>query len=176
MEIFILCLTIFFVRIIDVSMGTVRVIVTVKGKSVLASLIGFFEVLIWFLIAREALNVETPTLFINIVVAVSYAGGYAAGTFLGSVLSNRFVSGNYGVQVIMDCMDRTKIDRIRKEGYAVSVIDVEDKEGDTVDRCMLMIMIKKKRLDHLKKLIKSIDNNAFIVINETKMVHNGFFK
>ena len=35
-----LCLKIFFVRIIDVSLGTVRTIFSVKGKNLIASLIG----------------------------------------------------------------------------------------------------------------------------------------
>ena len=36
--------------------------------------------------------------------------------------------------------------------------------------------INKKRLSHLKKVIKELDDKAFIVVNETKMVHNGYFK
>ena len=46
MELFILCVKIFFVRILDVSLGTVRMIITVKGNKLVASLIGFFEILV----------------------------------------------------------------------------------------------------------------------------------
>ena len=51
-----LCKKIFFVRIIDVSLGTIRTIMTVKNKRFIAAFIGFFEVLIWFLIVRKALD------------------------------------------------------------------------------------------------------------------------
>ena len=49
MELLLLCLKIFFVRILDVSMGTLRTVITVKGKTLYASLVGFVEVFIWLL-------------------------------------------------------------------------------------------------------------------------------
>ena len=88
MELLFLCLKIFFIRICDVSLGTVRMIVTVKGKTLLASLIGFIEVLIWFLVVKEALNTDSTSIF----VALSYAGGYATGTLVGGTLSKKFIT------------------------------------------------------------------------------------
>ena len=61
-----LCFKIFFVRIIDVSLGTARTIIMVRGKGLIASIIGFFEVFVWFLIVREALNTTESGLFIAI--------------------------------------------------------------------------------------------------------------
>jgi len=51
-----LCLRIFFTRILDVSLGTVRTLFTVKGKTAIASLVGFVEVMVWFLVVRTAFN------------------------------------------------------------------------------------------------------------------------
>ena len=39
-----LCIKIFLVRILDVSLGTVRTIMTVKNKNLIASIIGFIEI------------------------------------------------------------------------------------------------------------------------------------
>ena len=66
MELLILCFKIFFVRIIDVSLGTFRTMETVKGKTKEATIIGFFELLIWFLIVKEALNTTSNSIFIAI--------------------------------------------------------------------------------------------------------------
>ena len=66
MELLFLCLKIFFVRIIDVSMGTVATILTVKGKKILASVIGFIEILLWFLIVKEALNTDETSILVDI--------------------------------------------------------------------------------------------------------------
>ena len=58
MDLVILCIKIFFARIIDVTLGTVRTIYSVKGKTFTAGFIAFFEISIWFMVVREALNTE----------------------------------------------------------------------------------------------------------------------
>lgn len=66
-----LCVKIFFCRILDVSLSTVRTILSVRGKTLQATAIGFFETLVWFLIVREALASDAG----GLALAVSYAGG-----------------------------------------------------------------------------------------------------
>ena len=41
---------------------------------------------------------------------------------------------------------------------------------------MLYIQIKNQSLSKLTSLIKKLDKNAFIIVNETKYVENGYFK
>ena len=166
----ILCLEIFLVRIIDVSLGTIRTIFSVKGKSLVASLIGFIEVTIWFLIVREALNTDSNSIW----VTLSYAGGFATGTYIGGMLSKKFINGNLGVQIITDDANDSMISILRKEGYAVSVIDVKGQNND--EKYMLFVEITNRNFEHLKKIVKSIDPKAFIVVNETKFVQNGYLK
>lgn len=167
----ILCLKIFAVRIIDVSLGTIRTVFTVKGKTMIAATMGFIEVLVWFLIVKEALNTDETSIF----VAIAYAGGFATGTFVGGKLSDYFIEGTLGIQVILSDQKDSVIDAIRKEGYAVSVMDVKGQDkGKT--KYMLFIEINKKYLDSLKRLIKELDPKAFLVVNETKYVQNGFIK
>lgn len=170
MEILFLCIKIFCVRIMDVSLGTMRTIVTVKGNKIVASLIGFIEVFIWFMIVREALNVESTSIWI----AIAYAGGYASGTYIGGVLSEKLIKGNFGVQVITSKRDNDLIALLKKSGFGVSVIDVRS-EDDQNEKYMLFIEIDKTKFNDLKKLIKKYDEKAFIVVNETKAVYNGYF-
>lgn len=171
MALFLLCLKIFFVRIIDVSLGTVRTLITVKGRTLLASMVGFIEIFVWFVIVKEALNTTETSLWI----AVAYSLGFATGTYIGGYLSDRFIKGNFGVQVVTSNNNHKLIDVLRKEGYAVSVIDVKGQDK-AKEKYMLFIEIKKNNFDHLKKLIHSIDQKAFIVVNETKYVQNGYIK
>lgn len=171
MALFFLCIKIFFVRIIDVSLGTVRTIITVKGRRTLASMVGFIEVFIWFIIVKEALNTTETSIWI----AISYSLGFATGTYIGSLLSDIFVSGTLGVQVVTSKQDNEIIKIIRNEGYGVSVVDVKGRE-DGVSKYMLFIEIDKKRITRLKNLIKKLDPKAFMIVNETKFVQNGYFK
>lgn len=170
MEILLLCIKIFFVRVLDVALGTVRMLFTVKGKRFVASTIGFIEMLIWFLIVKEALNTDLTSIWI----AVSYAGGYALGTLLGSYLSERLISGMVTVQAILSSANDEVVTMIRKAGYAVSVLDV--KGQDDKPKYLLLIEVNKKRQNTIRKLIKELDARAFVIINDSKTVYNGYFQ
>ncbi len=171
MELFFLCLKIFGARILDVSIGTVKTMLMVKGKTIIMVLLAFLEVFIWFLVAREALVTSVDSLF----VPISYSLGYATGTLLGTYLSNTFIKGIVGVQAVVEKGNKALFGAIRKHGYAVSVVDLkEDYTG--VQRDMLYFQINNRNLKKLLALLHKYDSNAFIVVNETKAVQNGFIK
>ena len=170
MSILFLCLKIFIVRIVDVTLGTLRTIITVKDKIFLASVIGFFEVLVWFLIAKEALDTASN----SILVGIFYALGFACGTYIGGKLSQRFIKGNLTVQVITTKATPEWLETLRKNGFAVSVMDINQKDNEP-DKYMFFIEINKNGFNKLYKLIKQFDKSAFIVVNESKTVINGYF-
>ncbi|MBE6140673.1 MAG: DUF2179 domain-containing protein [Firmicutes bacterium] len=171
MDILLMCLKIFFARIIDVSMGSVRTVLMVRGKSLMAGAIAFVEVFLWFIIAREALSSEISSLLIPIF----YSGGYATGTLLGTFISSKFLDGLIGVQVITLENNQKMLDEIRKNGFGVSIVDLKkDFEGKKKD--MLFIQLHKKSLKILTKIIRKHDPNAFVIINDTKYTQNGLIK
>lgn len=171
MELFLLCIKIFFARILDVSIGTVRTMLMVKGKTVIMTILAFIEVFIWFVVAREALITDVK----SILIPISYSLGYATGTLIGSCIANRFIKGIVGVQVVIAKGNERLLKAVRKHNYAVSVIDLKD-DFNGNQRDMLYFQINHKYLKNLISLIKKYDENAFIVVNDTKTVQNGFLK
>lgn len=170
MRILSICLIILFARIVDVSLSTIVTVLTVKSKRVLATVLGFIDVIIWFLVVREALTTSIKSIWI----AISYALGYAIGTFIGTTLSNKLINGKVSMQVVLDEKNESKINKIRDKGFAVSQVNCTGK--DNAKKLMLFIELDKKNINDLKNIINKIDENAFMVINETKYVVNGFFK
>lgn len=160
-----LCLKIFCVRIIDVSLGTIRTIMSVKNKNFIASLIGFFEVTVWFLIVREALNTNDKSFFI----AFSYALGFSVGTFIGGVISNKYITGYITVNVITNTKDEL-LSTLKSNGYGVSIVDLDN------GMYLFIIQINNNSFNKLKSTILKFDKKAFIVVNDTKYVQNGFIK
>ncbi len=160
-----LCIKIFLVRILDVSLGTVRTIMTVKNKNIIASIIGFLEITVWFLVVKEALNTENNSIFI----VFSYALGFSTGTYIGGIISNKYIKGYVTVQVITTNKNLENI--LRKNKYGVTTINIENK-----NQIMLIIQINNKTINELKTLINKNDQKAFVVINETKYIQNGFIK
>ena len=167
---FFLCIKIFLARILDVSIGTVRTMLMVKGRTFLTVVMAFLEVFIWFLVAREALITNVDSIFIPI----SYSLGYATGTLIGAFVSNTFIKGVVGVEVVVE-ENKTLLNTVRKHGYAVSVIDLkEDYSGKKRD--MLFFQVNNRNLKKLIALIKRYEKEAFIVVNDTRAVQNGFIK
>jgi len=170
MELFLLCLKIFFVRILDVSMGTLRTIITVKGKTLYASLVGFVEVLIWFIVVKEALNTNIQSIWI----ALAYAGGFAAGTYVGSAISKAVIKGTVSVQVITKNSKNCVTEAIKVAGYSASIVKCKGIHNDDTNY-MIYAQVDNKKLDEFKKLVSNTDKSAFITINESKEVMNGYF-
>ena len=160
-----LCIKIFIVRILDVSLGTVRTIMTVKNKNIIASIIGFIEITVWFLVVKEALNTNNNSIFI----VFSYALGFSTGTYIGGIISNKYIHGYVTVQVITTNKNLENI--IRKNNYGVTTINIKNK-----NQIMLIIQINNKTINELKTIINKNDSKAFVVINETKYIQNGFIK
>ena len=150
-----LCLKIFFARILDVSLATVRTMLTVKGKSKTAACVGFVEIIIWFLVVRTAFNSDEA----GIILAIAYAGGFAAGTFIGGFISSKFIKGTVTVQIVTSGKDDELISAIRSAGFAVTVVDVNESEYSG-ERYMLFSQIASDRLDEFKALVNEKDEKA----------------
>ena len=138
---------------------------TVKNKNIIASIIGFIEITVWFLVVKEALNTNNNSIFI----VFPYALGFSTGTYIGGLISNKYIKGYVSVQVITTNNNLENI--LRKNKYGVTKINIENK-----NQIMLIIQINNKSIDELKQIINKLDSKAFIVINETKYLQNGFIK
>ena len=146
------------------SIGSVRTIYLVKQKNFIAFILAFIEITIWFLVAQRTLTSEET----NIFVMLSYASGYATGTYVGGLINKYFVKGNLTLLVITYNDNANLIEELKNSKYGVSKVSMEE------DKMMLLIEIKKKNLQKVKKLIKSVDKNAFIIVNESLNVENGY--
>lgn len=166
-----ICIKIFLARIVDVTIGTIRTILTVRGRTYLPTFLAFFEVLIWFLVAREALNTDITSW----TIPIFYSLGYATGTLLGSIITNRFMKGFVGIQVITKSNDSKMIKSLRTSGFGVSVWPLI-KNTNTERKDMLLIHIKNRRLKEVTKIVRKYDPDAFVVISDTKYVQNGVIR
>jgi len=171
MELFLLCVKIFFARIADVTLGTIKTVFSVRGKTIKAGCLTFVEILIWFLVAREALNTDYESIWI----AIAYAGGCTAGNVIGTLISTKFVNTLISVEVTTSKATIKNINKIRDEGFGVSVVNTTSSYDDSNNN-LLFITLNSRNLEQLKKVIQEIDPNAFMVVNESKIVHNGFIK
>ena len=168
MDLYILCIEIIFARICDVSLGTVRTIMTVRGKNLLATILGFIEITIWFIMVKDALTSE----YNSILIVLSYATGYAAGTYIGGFLS-KYIKTKLCIQIIVDEENQNIINKLREAGYAVTVMNVEGYKEE--NKYMLLMEIDSDRFKALEKILNNENKKIFMMVNETKYVQNGYF-
>ncbi|MBR3523717.1 MAG: DUF2179 domain-containing protein [Bacilli bacterium] len=169
MELYILCLEIIIARICDVSLGTVRTIMTVRGKNLLATILGFLEITIWFIMVKDALTSE----YDSILIVLSYATGYAAGTYIGGFLS-KYIRTKLCIQIIIDEDNQNIISVLRSAGFAVTVMNVEG-YSEEKNKYMLLMEIDSNRFKELESILHKEDKKIFMMVNETKYVQNGYF-
>ena len=75
---------IFFARILDVSINTIRIIFVMNGRKGISTFLGFFESLIWLLaIGQIFQNIDNPASYI------AYPLGFASGIFVGMFIEEK---------------------------------------------------------------------------------------
>jgi len=154
---------IFFARVCDVSLGTVRTIITVQGRSVLAFFLGLFEVLIWItIVSTVVLQIkESP------ILVVFYAFGYATGNVVGILVERKLAFGLVVLRVITSDTGRKMAERLRNRGLAVTIFTGEGMNGPVTE---LYMAIRRKDLPWILTLVKEEDPAAFYITEQARDV------
>lgn len=162
-----LCLAVFCARIVDTSLATVRTVMVVKDRTMLAFVFAFFEVFVWFMIVREALTSVDNVL----LLAIAYSAGYACGVLVGMYITDRFIVSNVSVNIVVK-QKKEVVDALINHNFAVSVSRIKGKDLIS-NKYMIFVATTSKRIDELKSIITEIDDHAFIVVSENKSVLGG---
>ncbi len=159
-------LLIFLARIIDVSIGTLRIIFVSKGFKGLAALLGFFESLIWVLAISQVFQNLS-----NWVTYVAFAGGFAVGNYVGILLEERLAMGNQILRVITR-KDAEALDGyLREAGYAVTSVDAEGIEGAVK---ILFMVCKRRDLAKVLGIVTCYNPNAFYTVEDVRFVRETY--
>jgi uncharacterized protein YebE (UPF0316 family) len=164
----ILPLLIFFARIMDVSIGTMRLIFVSKGMKYLAPILGFFEVTIWLLAIGQIMQHLD-----NIMCYIAYGCGFAMGNFLGIVLEEKMSIGTVLIRVIPQKDTSLLSANLRKNGYGVTEVNVEGMKGQV--RMILSIINRKDIKDYIDN-VNNFNPKAFYTIEDVNAVKDGYMK
>lgn len=164
-------LIIFFGKILEVTVSTVRIVLINRGERVKGSLIAFVEVLLWLFITGTVLTGFKEDLLRVLVFAIAFA----CGNYLGSWMEDKLAFGLCSVQVIVpDGEESQKLaSGLRANDFAVTQISGKGKDGE---RELMMLHIKRKRIPQAVSIIKDSLANAVIVVNDAKVIYGGFIK
>lgn len=163
----ILPLLIFTARIIDVSLGTLRIIFISRNKRLLAPLMGFFEVLIWLLAIGQIIkNLENPACYI------AYAAGFAGGSFIGMAIENRLAIGLQIVRIITKFYVPEMIEKLKAGGYGLTTLQGEGASGPVT---VIFTIVKRKDLPEFVSIIKSVNPKVFYTVEDVRTAKEGIY-
>jgi len=160
-------LFIFAARVADVSLATIRILLLMRGKALLASVIGFFEVTIFILALNQVVgNLDDP------LRLLAYSLGFATGNFAGSRLEERLALGFATVQVISMGKSAELLAEVRERGFGVTALEGCGREGTYQ---ILHVLLKRRDLPCLLSLVRRIDDQAFVTVMDTRKIFGGYF-
>jgi uncharacterized protein YebE (UPF0316 family) len=161
LEILLTGLIIFVARICDVAIGTVRTIITVQGRTVIAFFLAIFEIIIWILVASTVISQVRS----QPILVVFYAFGYATGNVVGILVERKLAFGLIILRVISRDAGKLLCDTLRQKGQPVTVFKGEGMAGP-VDE--LYIACRRRDLKWLLSDVREIDPDAFYVIEQAR--------
>ena len=166
METMLTALLIFFCRLCDVSLGTLRMLFTVRGRKYLAGAIGVVEVSIFlWAISTVMKNINVPSNFF------AYAFGFGAGTILGITIEEKLAPGNLWVTIISKAKSKEIAEALRQVGCGVTESFGRGKDG-FVD--ILTLIIRRKDFPLALHTVQEIDTDAFVTSDHTHSVYRGY--
>jgi len=145
---------IFLARIMDVSLGTLRTISIVQGRTWAAFWLGFVEIIIWLWVVSAVIPHvrEIP------VLAIFYAFGFAFGNMVGIRLEKLLAFGHIIIRVISKKHFAKMADTIREAGFAVTTFQGEGLSGPVIE---LYIVCRRRDFMGIIRMVHSIEPDAF---------------
>ena len=158
---------IFLSRVCDVTLGTLRHVLTSRGHKNISPILGFFEVLIWIVVASQVMKQAS-----NFACYVGWAGGFAAGNYIGLLIEERIALGLQIIRIITNQECGTLIAKLQEENHGTTVVEGQGAKGPVK---IILTVVKRKNIDHLIKIIQLHNPDAFYSIEDIRDVNRGVF-
>ncbi|MGL4209890.1 MAG: DUF2179 domain-containing protein [Candidatus Adiutrix sp.] len=160
-------LVIFFGRIIDVSLGTLRIVFVSRGARNIAPIIGFVEVFIWIIVIAQVFSRAD-----SLLAYLSYAAGYSFGTYLGLTLENRIGLGFAILRLFTSNRGVDLVRTLNEHGFGATIINAE---GAVTKVNIVETVIRRVSIREVEKLIHTYDPSAFYTIEDVRTRRKGIF-
>jgi uncharacterized protein YebE (UPF0316 family) len=154
-------------RIMDVTIGTMRIVMVAKGQKFWAPILGFFEVFIWIITMSKVMqNLD------NWMCYIGYAGGFATGNWVGLILEEKLAMGIVKIQIITRKEASQLISALKDAGYGITHHDAHGANGIV---SIIHTIVKRTDIDKVDNIIMTYNPKAFYSIEEIKFVSQGVF-
>jgi uncharacterized protein YebE (UPF0316 family) len=151
-------LLIFFARIFDVSINTVRIIYVLGGRKLTSTLLGFFESFVWLMAIRQIFEHLD-----NWICYVAYPAGFAAGIFVGMIIEEKIAYGKVIVRIITRKDIQALLQYLNKQYYRYTYVKAEGPDGH---ENLVFTVLEREKLEELLITMKEILPTAFYTVEK----------
>ncbi|MBE2269467.1 MAG: DUF2179 domain-containing protein [Anaerolinea sp.] len=157
-----------FLRVLNTGIGTVRLVVVTRQQQFLASVLAFFEALLFAVSIGSVANDLN-----NVLNLAAYCGGFAIGSYVGMVIERRFITSFMTVNIIASERGHDIALALRKAGYGVTETTGEGHEGKVT---MLRSVVINRDVPKLVSVVRATHEQAFVAVEEARAVHRGWIR
>jgi len=161
-------LLIFFARLVDVSMGTMRQILIIRGRRGIASVSAFFEILIWILAISQVI-----TELGKIYYMIAFALGFAAGNYLGSYIEEKIALGYMFAYIVPKKHSGDLAHQLREAGFGVTMIHGIGLKGPEP---VYNVLFRRRDTQRLLDVIRKYDKGAFFTLMDVRAERGGYVR
>lgn len=158
---------IFTLRVVDISMYTLRVLMVVRGRKLLAMLFAFFQALVYIQAARLVFADLG-----NMAKVLGYASGFASGLVVGMLIESHLAIGYSRLRVISASRGLELEERLREAGYGVTEVAAKGMNGMVT---LLECDVFRRDARRVEQLIAEIDSQAFVTSQAVRPLQRGFW-
>lgn len=149
---------IFSCRVIDVSLGTMRMICLMRGQKAISVTLGFFETLFWTLAVSQV--IQHLDHWVNIL---AFAGGFTTGNAVGIWIEQRLALGYQRVSMITRIGGLEIASRLATNGITVTSILGTDDAGPVE---VFTAIVPRKQTARVVETAKEFDSGIAISIED----------
>ena len=161
-----LALLIFFLRVLNFAIGTIRTITTARGQRLISAILAAFGALIFAVVIGKVV-----TDLDNIPNLIAYCTGASVGSYVGMILETKFIRSFMIVNAITAENGRDAAAVLRAEGFGVTTTVGEGKDGKVTN---LRSVVDKRDVPQYLGILQEICPDAFIAIEEARGVKHGW--
>ena len=159
---------IFALRVIEMSIGTLRIMYVMRGRKFLVWVLGFLQSGIYVVaIGSVITNLDNPLNYIG------YAAGFSTGNVVGMYLEGKLAVGFTRLHIISPRRGAAIAERLRDEGYAVTEVPARGRDGMVT---MLECSIRRRKAPQVDKLVHAVDETAFVTAEDVRPVRRGYWR
>lgn len=156
-------LLVFAARVVDVSLGTLRTIAIVHGRTLMSFWLGFFEAGIWLVVVSTIVQAVSQ----QPVLGIIYAFGFATGNLVGIWVEKLIAMGHLILRVNSSNNLGGLATAIRNQGHLVTIFAGEGHAGPVTE---LSVVCRRRDLKPLLGTVTRIDPKAFYVTEQAGTV------